>query len=428
MPTGSFANSFMAAKDYAEQERAKGREPSQRELAMVASAGQDDPMFALKRQMIKNQANADALKITAQQKMIELENKKLEGLDQHLNILSSGDLNSTDTLNRVLMNASRFGLGEEVYGPAVSSIQNGIKLSRMANSMTTPTPDGMEPKINVDPATGASYKTFSSENEKTRPADLVVLEEAEKYDNMAERARLNQDPSGYKRYKAMAEMRRATLTKAGGTTVALDDNGRPVVTVGGQVPLSVTSESMKKETSNLITMSELNKLDSSLLPEHVGIAGMLNENVKNKGLAQFFPEMFDPSSSDSRYLIRKVMEGTIKAFASDSRITDKDAERIKKMLPDTGALNSYGEIKNSIKNVRASLKTAMRQQAHISRRAIPQEAMEPVELKDFYNAQIKRLESDVEESKESREVALEKLKVIQANYSEALKAATQNAN
>ena len=119
MPAG-FANSFMAAKDYAEQERAQGRNPSPRELSMVAMAGADDPMFALRRKMMQQQATSDALKITAQRMKIEMENKQLEGAARLGELIGDGRPVDSAKMDEALNVAVRFNLPQSAIEPIIS--------------------------------------------------------------------------------------------------------------------------------------------------------------------------------------------------------------------------------------------------------------------------------------------------------------------
>jgi hypothetical protein len=171
MPTGSFANSFMAAKDYAEQERAKGREPSQRELAMVASAGRDDAMFALKRQMVKNQANADALKISVQQKLFEAENTRLEGMTHLADLMATQEIGDPQTIDNAVRLSSQYNLPPEAIQPLLQRHADHLKMSGNAEFAT---------RVGKVPASKRSVFSLDKAPTPEDWATLGVIEDEEK--------------------------------------------------------------------------------------------------------------------------------------------------------------------------------------------------------------------------------------------------------
>ena len=149
-------NSFIAARDYAEQERAAGRQPTGHELGMIGLAGRNNPLLGYQRAKVRSAAQLDALNISEKQLEQEMMSRKMEGMAR-LSALVARSFDDPDTMEREVLKIAydhNIGMGE------IDPILKGIEQKRQYKRRMDALGSGMIPRSMSISSTGGQTMTF----------------------------------------------------------------------------------------------------------------------------------------------------------------------------------------------------------------------------------------------------------------------------
>lgn len=121
---------------------------------------------------------------------------------------------------------------------------------------------------------------------------------------------------------------------------------------------------------------------NALTPEAVGIKGQFNKVLVNEGLAQIFPEVAKGDVAEAQTLLGNFNEKAIQALTAsgDRRVSDKDMERFKRILPKMTAGESLENARTKIKTFLSEVRREARVDAKTLGKPLPEWAMTQDEI------------------------------------------------
>lgn len=202
---------------------------------------------------------------------------------------------------------------------------------------------------------------ISQERANQGSPELRRLDEARQKEIMAEQARKAGDVESYQNLTSEAQALRSTVGKSdnGGIVVGMDDNNRPVVTIGGPgksgkgATVGTLSRGQEKMVKYENATQLLNTLSSNLRPMDVGAAGVVGEYVGDRILPQIpgFEGSLSGKRVENRAILGAARESLMREISDDTRFSNKDREDISKILPSNGIFESHGDALKRISTV-----------------------------------------------------------------------------
>jgi len=164
------------------------------------------------------------------------------------------------------------------------------------------------------------------------------------------------DKTGAKSKQDQAALMRENL-KGQNMVLGYDDQGRPIVTIGkGAGPTIATQSDLQKKMVKYENAVELiSYLENNLRSGHLGIKGVIGENIGDRLLPQFGFDTSNKERVDVRTAMKFLSEGLMREVSEDTRFSNADREEIKKALPSTGAMESLPDAINRLETIRRVL-------------------------------------------------------------------------
>lgn len=167
-------------------------------------------------------------------------------------------------------------------------------------------------------------------------------------------------PEVVNRYMSAIEL--ASTNKGKSIYMGMDDSGKPIfqMTEGGASPIgnpTVATQTMsQRKLLKYEAATELiNHLERNMESGHVGIAGVLGENVGDKLLPQFGIDSFRGKRADVRATLVATREGLMREISDDTRFSNLDREQIDKALPSSGVFESLPDALQKLATVKRIL-------------------------------------------------------------------------
>jgi hypothetical protein len=202
---------------------------------------------------------------------------------------------------------------------------------------------------------------------------------------LAEQSRLAGDVGGYQQHTEKSQLWRSAIpSHQSSLTVGMDEAGRPLVTQTSGVQPSINP--LGKPTTAMNTKSQentvkyenaltlINQLQKGLTPRDVGAAGLLGEMVMDRTLAQFDPSFADKDRIEKRTALGALRESLLRTVSDDPRFSNVDRDEISKLLPSTGAFESYPDAIGRMGQVKKILGDRIERYAGASGVAVPASA------------------------------------------------------
>jgi len=248
---------------------------------------------------------------------------------------------------------------------------------------------------------------------------------------LAEQSRLAGDVGGYQQHTEKSQLWRSAIpSHQSSLTVGMDEAGRPLVTQTSGVQPSINP--LGKPTTALTTKSQentvkyenaltlINQLQKGLTPRDVGAAGLVGEMVMDRTLAQFDPSFADKDRIEKRTALGALRESLLRTVSDDPRFSNVDRESISKLLPSTGAFESYPDAMARMGQVKSILTDRVERYAGASGVPTPASAKSRSAVIADYNTAVQQLTDAVKAKRLTPEQAHAQAQKLHKTMEDAL--------
>lgn len=247
----------------------------------------------------------------------------------------------------------------------------------------------------------------------------------------AEQSRLAGDVEGYQKHTEKSQLwRSAVPSHQTSLTVGMDEAGRPLVTQTsgaqaginplGKPTTALTTKAQENTVKYENALTLINQLEKGLTPRDVGAAGLLGEMVLDRTLAQFDPRFADKDRIEKRTALGALRESLLRTVSDDPRFSNVDRESISKLLPSTGAFESYPDAMARMGQVKSILTDRVERYAGASGVPTPSSAKSRSAVIADYNSAVQQLTDSVKAKRMTPEQAHERAQRLHKSMEDAL--------